>query len=716
MPDNQAAKRDYDRFVARFSSDDFVLVTGPECKLDDPRLERLAIALEQHPGVPLSNNPQETRLIRQAYSGSQMLREMTNGPLSLSEKEALRRLTGVLIGPDAESTVLIVQLSKEGRKNQRAAIDLIKQLARKHAGLDLDALRMGGTVFEATSMEIEIERTLHNYVLPIFLVTFVITWWFLRSIRQVVIVLSVAFYCRCLSLALVYYAGHKLSVVLSIMPVLVYVLAVSAGVHLVNYYRDALADGDVDQAPRKTLQAGWLPCTLATVTTMIGLLSLGLSSIVPVQRFGIYSALSMFLSLIVLLAVIPWALRFWVSRRELDRLTRQTMSDGSDTLRSVPSRLVILVGRQHLWVVLAFAILVLGAACGLHKITTSVDVEHMFSRQSALIRNYQWIEQRIGPLASIEVVVGFDEECSVDLLDRVALISEIETRIRDLPDVGGTFSTATFLPEVPEPGGVFRTARRSIYRRKVQEARQELTAQGYLNVDGDAEYWRITARVAALDPRHYEELITEVRDPVESVINARLQEGNEGITATYTGLVPMMQAAQKQVLDDLRKSLMMAAALICPVMIGILRSLFAGVLSMIPNLFPMVVVFGCLGWIGKPIDVGIMLTASVALGIAVDDTLHYLTWFARGIRDGLPRLQAIRFAYGKCAIAMAETTFICGFGLLPVIFIQFVPTREFALLLFTILLVALVGDLILLPAILAGPLGRVFVPRRAPTS
>jgi hypothetical protein len=61
---------------------------------------------------------------------------------------------------------------------------------------------------------------------------------------------------------------------------------------------------------------------------------------------------------------------------------------------------------------------------------------------------------------------------------------------------------------------------------------------------------------------------------------------------------------------------------------------------------------------------------------------------------------------------MAETTFICGFGLLPLVFIHFVPTREFAILLFAILLVALVGDLILLPAILAGPLGKFFLPRK----
>jgi predicted RND superfamily exporter protein len=125
--------------------------------------------------------------------------------------------------------------------------------------------------------------------------------------------------------------------------------------------------------------------------------------------------------------------------------------------------------------------------------------------------------------------------------------------------------------------------------------------------------------------------------------------------------------------------------------------------------FPIIVIFGWLGGIGKPVDVGIMLTASVALGIAVDDTLHFLTWFGRGMKSGLSRVAAVRFAFEKCAAAMTQTTCICGIGLLPVTVSQFLPTREFALFLPAILLIALIGDLLLLPAMLVSPLGSLFV-------
>jgi predicted RND superfamily exporter protein len=129
---------------------------------------------------------------------------------------------------------------------------------------------------------------------------------------------------------------------------------------------------------------------------------------------------------------------------------------------------------------------------------------------------------------------------------------------------------------------------------------------------------------------------------------------------------------------------------------------------MIPNVTPVVCVFGALGWLGIAIDIGTVLTASVALGIAVDDTLHFLTWYGRSLRAGQPRHVAIRTAYQRCATAMLQTTLICGLGLLVFAFSSYTPAGRFAWLTGVLLLAALAGDLLLLPAILAGPLGRAF--------
>jgi multidrug efflux pump subunit AcrB len=136
-----------------------------------------------------------------------------------------------------------------------------------------------------------------------------------------------------------------------------------------------------------------------------------------------------------------------------------------------------------------------------------------------------------------------------------------------------------------------------------------------------------------------------------------------------------------------------------------------GLVSMIPNVFPVVLIFGAMGHWRVKVDIGTMMTASVAMGVAVDDTIHFLTWFRSGIREGMSRNEAIKEAYGRVALAMTQTTLIGGLGLSVFALSTFTPTQRFGTMMLTLLAAALVGDLILLPAILAGPLGKYFCPK-----
>ena len=137
-----------------------------------------------------------------------------------------------------------------------------------------------------------------------------------------------------------------------------------------------------------------------------------------------------------------------------------------------------------------------------------------------------------------------------------------------------------------------------------------------------------------------------------------------------------------------------------------LRSVPAALVAMLPNAFPAATVYGFLCWIGKPIDIGVMMTASVALGIAVDDTVHFLTWYRRGRAAGYSSHRAIALSFRRCAGAILQTTAICGLGLQAYLLSEFVPIHTFAALIGILLAAAVLGDLAFLPAIICSPLGR----------
>ena len=350
-------------------------------------------------------------------------------------------------------------------------------------------------------------------------------------------------------------------------------------------------------------------------------------------------------------------------------------------------------------------LLVLG--CGILQSKSSVKIQAMFPAESELIRNYTWLEENIGPLVAVEMIVGFDETCSLDTLEKASLVAELQQAISSVSEAGGTFSAATFTPEIPAAGGARQVIRRNAIRRALENEQDSLMHHGVLAIDDGQELWRVTARVPAIHSVDYGAFADRIRRKTAPVIAAHNKEAG-GIHVSYTGLSPLINHATKQLLVDLANSFLVAVLLICPIMMVLLRGPLRGLLSMIPNILPAAMIFGVMGWLGLALDIGAVLTASVALGIAVDDTFHFLTWFQRGLDAGMSRRDAVRDAYARCAPAMLQTTLICGCGLLIYFISGFIPTSRFAVLMAALLTSALFADLIVLPAMLAGPLGAIF--------
>src|SRR5580692_11723823 len=140
----------------------------------------------------------------------------------------------------------------------------------------------------------------------------------------------------------------------------------------------------------------------------------------------------------------------------------------------------------------------------------------------------------------------------------------------------------------------------------------------------------------------------------------------------------------------------------------VFRDIRAGLYTMLPNVWPIAVVFGLMSWLGIALDIGTMMTASVAMGVCVDDTVHYANWYRRATRMGLNRRDATVLAFENSAGAIYQSTIIVALGLGIFAFSQFVPTRRFGYLMGILLFSGLVADLVLTPAMLAGPIGKYF--------
>jgi len=226
------------------------------------------------------------------------------------------------------------------------------------------------------------------------------------------------------------------------------------------------------------------------------------------------------------------------------------------------------------------------------------------------------------------------------------------------------------------------------------------------------QWWRVTARIPALADVDYGEFLDRVRAAVEPVA-AEAGGQQRGVAIACTGTMPLVHAIQNTLLRDLAGSFLTACGVIGVVMMLVEGGVGPGLVAMTSNLFPSVLLFGLLGWARVPLDIGSVMTASIALGMAIDGTLHFLTFHGRARAARASAAAAVRDAYGHAAAALVQTTLVCGLGLMVFTLSSFAPTSRFAWMLTGLLVAALLGDLLLLPALLLGPAGGWFRPARA---
>ncbi|MEM6981342.1 MAG: MMPL family transporter, partial [Planctomycetota bacterium] len=372
--------------------------------------------------------------------------------------------------------------------------------------------------------------------------------------------------------------------------------------------------------------------------------------------------------------------------------------------KSISQRLAASVIRWHAPVTVVCVIIMLAFAFRIPSIESTVRLQDRFLPSSDAIADYRWLEDRIGPMVPLEIVIRFAESDPRDRADQIRIVRSVQAAIQASEPAVATFSAANISPSLPKG----RSVREIVKRQMIDGAPfgNALADAGMMRLlDGDT-LWRISVRAPAVSALDYGELSESIRQAVKPKLESYDVEG------VFTGVIPLIYKAQRQLLVDLFRSFVLAFAIIAVVLLFVLRSVPATFAAMIPNLFPAIVIFGGIELIGVPVQIGSVMTASAALGIAVDDTVHFLTWFRRGVREGHSRDDSIRSAFDHCAGAMLLTTLICAGGLSVFALSSFVPILHFAYLMVLLLAAALIGDLVLLPAILAGPLGRLFESKR----
>ena len=483
------------------------------------------------------------------------------------------------------------------------------------------------------------------------------------------------------------------SLITAMIVILVSIIAVAMCVHLIVAHEEVCTEAPTlsrrDRAVRVLRRAG-SPCALVALTTGAGFGSLYISNLAPIRYFSLLILFGVFLALVFSTAAVV----FLPAPSTVARPAASPRAMGP-----LLERLVVAASRRRRLVIVVFLGGTAVAAAGVTRLEFQSDFIMNFRAGSEVRRSYAFIQEHLAPLGSLEVVLtrhdraapgGSESVLRPELIAAAdALVDAVVARF-DLIGKGLSLADLLTLGGLDLPTTDIDLA--------IRVAALERFEGGRLLgnfVSADRSHLRINFR--AREAGSVTDKLTMARQ-----IAAMAEEAfPDNVAVEVTGLYPFYAGLIDGLLRDQYRSFGLAVMGIFAAMWIALRSLRLAVISMIPNLLPMVLTLGLMGWLGVQVNMATAMMLSVSVGIAVDNTIHYLWRWRRELAvDGDPAA-AMRRTHGTVGRACVFSAVVIAGGFWILCLSEFLPTAYFGAMVGLTMAAALAADIVLLPVLLA---------------
>lgn len=487
-------------------------------------------------------------------------------------------------------------------------------------------------------------------------------------------------------------SGAPYTLITSIVPPLLSALTIAMLVHLFTACSYQAARGA--SAPERVLRAAQSvrrPTIYMIVTTVIALLTLTLSPIRPVASFGLISAFGVLLAGILVLFVVPGILARW-DRRPWHR------GSGGEVVHLITRRMARFAIRRAGWVVGISALLLVLGIPQIRHVMVETDLYAFFKPDHPISQATRQVEENLSGVMPLEVAFDTGEyDAAVDP-ERLRQIQALQDWLDAQPEVDFSLSLPDMVEEMHwafnEGDATYRALpdnRNLISQYLFVYDGRDLTDV----VDRDLQHTRILMNLNIHGARELNAFIDRLRAETEATIDEnRFEEWD------IAGMGRLFADQESLLIEGQLRSLIAVVILMTALMFLFWRSIVATGLTMIPNLAPIVTIFSVMGLLGIWLDMATALIASVAIGIAVDDTVHTYHRFREHYQIRGNTVSALVRTYRQSGLAVTATTLILCSQFIIMGFSDFLPLVAFGLLTALGLIAAWLFDLLLLPALL----------------
>jgi predicted RND superfamily exporter protein len=468
-----------------------------------------------------------------------------------------------------------------------------------------------------------------------------------------------------------------------VLPSVLLALGCAYSLHLLS-----AASGASESERPEALLAVSFPVALSGLTTSLGFLALSFVRIDAIRDIGAFGALGVLLILGATLTVGPAALTLWPLP------VRKARFQGWISDRATPS-ILDFVHRHRRGVLCGWLAAMIGASVGFGRLAIETDVILWFQPDDSIRVAYRNIRDRLWGISPLNVVIEAPDGAAVNTSEVISAIDRLSTHLESLPAVGRSISLADPLRQLhggfsgdsalPLPEGKASISQYLVLLESKPYIRDLVTAD-----------WKAANVLLRVDDNRSGAL----QDVAKEAERWWAEKGVAGYTARTTGIMYEFARAEDAIAFGQLTGLAFALLTVTGLLFAMFRSARLAWIALVPNLVPIAMGFGAMGLLGIPLDAGTVVIGNLAFGIAVDDSIHAVSGFFTRLRAGESAPDAISSTYRGVAPPLVYTTALVALGFGVLAFSDFTFVRHLGILTAGLMILCLLADLLLLPALL----------------
>ena len=565
----------------------------------------------------------------------------------------------------------------------------------KETNLDV---RVSGMPYIRTINAQNIIDEIQLFVLGALLITGIIFFFFFRSYRATFITLLVVTIGVTWAFGFIGLFGYEITVLTALIPPLIIVIGVPNAVFLINKYQQEIKlHGQQAKALQRVISKIGNATLMTNITTASGFATFVFVKSQLLREFGILASVNILSIFVLALLIIPILYSFMEppKKKHLNHLERKWMENVVNWMEKM-------VREQRITIYITTVIVIILGIIGLYQIRVSGSLIEDMPKTKAFYKDIKFFEKEFGGIMPLEILIDTKKEKGVMKLSTLKRMDKINEVIESFPELSRPVSVVNLVKYSKQ---AFYKGNPKYYQLPTSQEQSyifEYTKNSDGNsdmlnnfVDSTGQYARITTLMKDVGT----DKMNDIQERLQQVVKKEFPE--ERYNVSFTGKALVFLKGTNYLISNLVFSLSLAIFLIALFMAWMFRSFKMILISIIPNMLPLLITAGLMGFFGIPIKPSTILVFSIAFGISVDDTIHFLAKYRQELIESKWKIQkSIYAALRETGVSMFYTSIVLFFGFSVFMISEFGGTVALGGLVSATLLFAMLANLILLPSLL----------------